>query len=51
MKVLIIGNGKNKIMTLEEVIATFRVTKAQVMSAINTGHRLKTMYFDKIEED
>lgn len=48
MKVLVVGQGKSEIMTLEEAVKKFRVSEKQIRLAIRTGHRLKTKYFDEV---
>lgn len=47
VKVIISKNGKTKIVILEKICKELRVSPAQVLLAIRTGHRLKTFYFDE----
>lgn len=51
MLIMIIKDDKQKVMQLEEVCKLYRVTPKQIFHAVNTGHRLKTMYFDFVDEE
>lgn len=40
-------NGKSEVMEIKKACDEFRLTERQIMNAIESGHLLKTMYFDE----
>lgn len=47
-KVLVIyADGTQKVMELDEACRLYKLSEKQIMSAIRTGRRLKTMMYDE----